>query len=130
MMSMLTNVFAVTNGCRPPSFFGLKPWYQYLQTERDCSITPGSFRVIGGSSGSDFVLIALVLIDDLLRIAGFVAVGYVIYGGVLYITSQGSPEQTGKAQSTIQNALIGLVITILAVAFVTFLGARLADPAR
>ncbi|HSH55902.1 MAG TPA: hypothetical protein VK983_03685 [Candidatus Limnocylindrales bacterium] len=125
MIHTLYSLFSVTNGCRPPGFFGLKPWYQYLKTEKDCTVR--DFQVLGGTSGSDFLLIGLALVDDLLRIAGFVAIGYVIYGGILYITSQGSPEQTGKAQNTIQNALVGLVITVVAVAFVGFLGARLGD---
>ncbi len=123
MLSTLTSLFSVTNGCRPPGFFGLKPWYQYLETDAKCNII--NFDVVGGTSGSDFVLIALALIDDLLRIAGFVAIGYIVYGGILYLMSQGSPDQTAKAQGTIQNALIGLVITILSVSFVTFIGNRL-----
>ncbi len=123
MLHSFMTLFAVTDGCKPHTFFGLKPWYQYLKTNPDCSVR--DFQVLGGTSGSDFVLIALAMIDDLLRIAGFVVIGYLIYGGILYVTSQGSPEQTGKAQNTIQNALIGLVITIISVSFVTYLGNRL-----
>jgi hypothetical protein len=123
MLLNLLSHFSITNGCKPPSFFGLKPWYQYLETDSNCNIQ--NFKVLGGTSGSDFVLIGLALIDDLLRIAGFIAVLYIVYGGVLYVTSQGSPEQTGKAQNTIQNALIGLVIAIISVSFVTFLGGRI-----
>ena len=59
-------------------------------------------------------------------IAGIVAIGFVVYGGILYVTSQGSPDQTQKAQSTIQNALIGLVIAMIAVAVVSFLGNKIA----
>lgn len=115
--------FAARNGCDPPDFFGLKPWYEYLDTNSDCTIR--SFNVLGGPGGSDFILVALALLDNLLRIAGFIAIGYVIYGGILYVTSQGSPDQTGKAQNTILNALIGLVIAVISVAFVTFVGNRL-----
>jgi hypothetical protein len=61
----------------------------------------------------------------LLRIAGFVAIGFIIYGGILYVTSQGSPEQTGKAQNTIINALTGLVIASVAVALISFIGSRI-----
>jgi hypothetical protein len=102
---------------------GLKPWYEYLETDQYCNVR--DFNVLGGTSGSDFILIALALVDNLLRIAGFVAIGYIIFGGVLYITSQGSPDQTSKAQSTIINAIVGLVIAVVAVAAVTFLGNRL-----
>lgn len=124
---MITNFlsrFGLGAGCNPPDFFGLIPWYQYLNTDAQCNVK--NFKVLGGNSGSDFVLIGLAMVDNLLRIAGFVAIAYVIYGGILYVTSQGSPEQTGKAQNTIQNALIGLVVAIISVSLVTFLGARIA----
>lgn len=123
MFTSLITRFSVSNGCNPPEFFGLKPWYQYLDTNADCTVR--DFKVLGGTSGSDFVLVALALIDDLLRIIGFVAIGYIIYGGILYVTSQGSPDQTGKAQNTVLNALIGLVIAVVSVAFVSFIGNRL-----
>lgn len=109
--------------CQAPQFFGLKPWYAYLNTNNDCTIR--EFNVLGGPAGSDFVLIALVLIDDLLLIGSYVAIAFIIYGGILYVTSQGDPAQTGKAQNTILDALIGLVICIVAIAFVRFLGTRL-----
>lgn len=123
---LLTRFATQGKDCGYTSFFGLKPWYYYLNVNGDCSIS--SFNVLGNngsSSGtSDFTLIALALVDDLLRIAGFVAIGFIIYGGIQYVVSQGSPDQTGKAQSTIINALIGLVISVVAVAFVSFIGNR------
>lgn len=124
LLSFLTQFAGTTpSGCNYPDFFGLKPWYYYLQTDNKCNIT--NFEVLGGPNGSDFVLIALVLIDDLLRIIGFIAVGYIIYGGILYTTSQGAPDQTTKAKDTIINAIIGLFLAIVSVAFVTFLGNRI-----
>lgn len=128
MWSALTSLFGVTPPCVPPSFFGLKPWYQYLKTDGDCNVVDFQilYRDANGAGRSDVLLVGLALIDDMLRIAGFVAIGFIIYGGIVYLTSQGSPDATGKAQSTIQNALIGLVVCILAIALVTFLGSRVA----
>lgn len=123
LLSLITNFGIMGRDCGYPQFFGLKPWYYYLEVNNDCSIK--DFNVLPPNGTSDFLLVAVVIIDDLLRIAGFVAIGYIIYGGILYVTSQGSPDQTGKAQNTIINALIGLVITVIAVAFVSFLGSRL-----
>ncbi len=125
MWTSLISIFGVGAGCNPPAFFGLKPWYQYLDTDAACNIV--DFKVFGGGSEiSGFLLIALAVVDNLIRIAGFVAIGFIIYGGIMYITSQGSPDQTGKAQGTIQNALIGLVIVLIATGLVTFLGSRIA----
>jgi hypothetical protein len=131
MFAMLTTYFAAS--CTKHEFLGLVPWYKYLDYgsvstgsgESFCGVK--SFNILPkGGVNSDIPLIFLAVIDDLLRIAGLIAVIFVIYGAIMYVTSQGSPEQTAKAQSTILNALIGLAIAIIAVAFVSFLGNKLA----
>ena len=127
---MFTNLLSLFSAAPPvckETFFGLKTWYHYLKVDGTCSIVDFQFLPTASDGRSDFLLILLALVDDLLRVAGLVAIGFVIYGGILYVTSQGSPDQTQKAQSTIQNALIGLVVAILAVAFVSFLGSRIVE---
>ncbi len=118
---------ASSTGCDKPKLLGIfVPWYQYLTLGRDSvtgDCTVGNFRVLpGGGHTSDFLAIGLAVVDDLLRLAGLAAVIFVIYGGVQYATSQGSPDATAKAQSAILNALIGLAIAMVAVVFVTFIG--------
>ncbi len=71
------------------------------------------------------MLILLAVIDDLLIIAGIVAVAFVVLGAFKYVASQGDPEKTASAQSTIMNSLIGTAIAITAAVFVNFLGQRL-----
>ena len=63
----------------------------------------------------------MAIFEDLLRVAGVAAVGFVIYGGFRYTTSQGSPEQTGAALGTILHALIGLAIAIIAATSIAFI---------
>lgn len=123
MFGSLYGWFAVAQqGCEN-RFLGLNTWFHYLETTAppECSIV--DFKVLG--SGSDIPLVLLSVIDGLLRIAGLIAVIFVIYGAVQYTTSQGQPDQTSRAQSTITNALIGLAISIIAVALVAFIGNRL-----
>ena len=103
------------------TFFGLKTWWYYLKADGNCNIGTG-FNFLNTNGQSDLALIALAIVDDLLRVAVLIAIVYVIYGGILYTTSEGSPEQTGKAQDTIKNALAGLTIAILATAVVGFIG--------
>jgi uncharacterized membrane protein len=74
---------------------------------------------------NDLPLIGLAILDDLLRVAGIVAIAFVIYGGITYVISQGEPDKTKQAMSTILNALIGLAVTIVAVAFISFIGNQL-----
>jgi len=96
------------------TFLGIaKNWWAYLPKNSDC--TPKITSI------SQVLLIILAVIDILLAVAGIVAVFFVIYGGVMFITSGGNPEQAKKAQKTLINALIGLVIAISAASLVTFL---------
>jgi hypothetical protein len=47
-----------------------------------------NFNLLGTGSDSGLLLIALAIVDMLLRVAGLVAVAFVIWGGFNYITSQ------------------------------------------
>ena len=51
-------------------------------------------------------------------IAGIVAFFYLIYAGFIYLTAGGNPDAAKKGQQGIINAIIGLVIIILAFAIV------------
>lgn len=111
------------------TFFGLVPWYQYLTLELDkntnnCKITNFDDEKVLGAS-SPVLLIALAILDNMLRIIGLVSVGFIIFGGFQYMTSQGSPDSTKQAQQTIINALIGLVIALIATGLVSFIGTKL-----
>ena len=118
------------------SFLGLKTWYAYFPDNwfgggnyGKCDIN-SNFQfldTIGHTGHSGVLLIGLAILDDLIRIAALVAVGYVVYGGIQYVTSQGSPDQTKKAQQTIINALVGVVIAIFAATIVTFIGNKLSS---
>lgn len=115
MLSALTMVGAA---CKSNPFFGLPHWYEYLTLNSNCQVQNFSFP-------ADLTLVALALIDILIHIAGLAAVIYVIYGGIQYATSQGNPDQANKARSAIIGALVGLAISITAIAFVSFLGNKL-----
>lgn len=133
------------------TFFGLVPWYKYLTLQYDtatksCRVTSfdekdSNQKVDPGCSDtaekkcdrmtsflndtSPVLLIALAILEDLIRVAALVAVGFIIYGGFQYLTSQGSPDDTKRAQQTIINALIGLVVALMAVGIVSFIGTKL-----
>lgn len=123
LLSFLT-YFAATTTCDKPRFFGLVPWYEYLSLDpaHNCAITNfnDSAAVLGAQSPA--LLIALAILDDLLRVAALIAVGYIIYGGIMYTTSQGAPDMIKKAQQTVINALIGLGVALVATSVVAFIG--------
>jgi len=130
LLSPIFTHFAAGSACGKPTFLGLEPWYQYLPISADpvtkvCTVQISNNPTALLGSTSPFLLIGLALIDDLLRVATLVAVGYVIYGGIQYETSNGSPDGTKRAQQTIINALVGLVLAIIASAIVGFIGNQL-----
>ena len=53
-------------------------------------------------------------------IIGALSLLMVVIGGFRYIASQGDPQAASRAKGTIMYALIGLVVSISAVAIVTF----------
>lgn len=132
LSSPLLQTFAV--GCSKPTLLGLVPWYQYLPIGTDttgtCSVKfPTTSTGILGAH-SPFLLIGLAIIDDLIRVAALVAVGYVMWGGMQYILSQGSSDRTKKAQGSIVNALVGLALAIIAASLVSYLGDRLGGASK
>ena len=123
LIQFMAAVPMTANGkCTEPIFFGLVPWYHYLNVDAKCNII--TFNALGSSS-SDIPLIVLAIIDDLLRIIAILAIGFVIYGAIQYVVSQGQPDKTAKAQSTILNAIIGLAISLVAVGAVSYFGGKL-----
>jgi hypothetical protein len=103
------------------SFFDFPTWYKYLPA----TCTNTGIQLTDSFSLFDAIpLIALAILDILLRVAGMVAIFYVIYGGVLYVVSQGEPDKVATAKGTIINALAGMLIATFAIAIVAFIGQR------
>jgi len=137
---LATTAIANSAECKH-SFLGLEPWFAYIpdtefaggsgvgkcdikcfnittsdatdRTNRGCEPT---------NTKSDIPLVLLAVIDDLLRIAGMVALAFVLYGAFQYVIGQGNPESTSKAQGTIVNALIGMTLAIVSVLIVSYIG--------
>jgi hypothetical protein len=135
---------AAVAGCKK-TFFGLVPWYQYMTGEFFSTSAPTSsqgdpcaikcFNLFNqtvandcGQKNSDVPGVLLAVIDDLLRVAGLAAIAFVLVGAFQLVTSQGNAEETVKARSTILNALIGLALAMVAIAFISFIGSKIGGP--
>lgn len=55
----------------------------------------------------------------IMSILGIIAVGFIIYGGIMYATSGGNEKQIEQAKKILLYAIIGLVIAILALVIAT-----------
>lgn len=109
-------------GTENSSFLGFPTWYKYLEpVEKD-----GSCDISLGSGPEEQLAgvgkILLAVFEIALRAIGILAIGYVMYGGFQYLISQGEPDKTKSARSTILNALIGVAISVSAVAIVNIIG--------
>jgi hypothetical protein len=90
-------------------------WYNGLAAGANCALV--SPDTVGGIS--NFIwLIALNVVEIILQLVGYIAVGFIIFGGYKYMISAGSPDGMVKARKTITNAIVGLLISILSVSIV------------
>lgn len=80
-------------------------------------ITGGAFNVDGSLDGSLFDMLAPILvqvISFMLAIAGFIAIGFIIFSGYLLITAQGNEQQIEQGKKSLINSILGLIIALSA----------------
>src|SRR5438477_8973989 len=103
--------------CDPGSFFGFPTWYACLPKDAD-----GHPKL---TKLEDVWLIAFPLLETAIKVAGYTTVGFILWGGIRFIKSQGNPGEITAARDTIRDAIIGLAICISSVAIVQFMASRL-----
>ncbi len=103
--------------CTGGSFFGFPPWYACLPKDAD-----GGPKL---TKLEDVWLIAFPLLETGIKAAGYTAIGFILWGGIRFIKSQGNPGEITASRDTIRDALIGLVICVSSVAIVQFMASRL-----
>jgi len=64
----------------------------------------------------------------LTAIAGLASTFFIVYGGILYMTSSGRPEKLDHAKQVLKNALIGLVIVLGAGTLTAILNGAMSHP--
>lgn len=93
----------------------IDPWYHNL-----CK--PGTNEVTFDDNPSKTVgQIGINILSIALQIGGYIAVGFVIWGGLKYVLAAGDSGKLASAKNVIQNALIGLLIALSAVAILNFI---------
>lgn len=115
--AIMTPTLAYAATCPNDTLFLIPAWYNGLQ-KSDCS----SLIDIkdGPNELRDFVIkIALNIVRAAFVIAGYAALFFLIKGGYLYILAQGDPGHITAAKTTITNAIIGIIVCLLASAIVT-----------
>ena len=90
-------------------------WFKGLTTSNCDIMSPDKAK--GGISGFIWTIV-LNVIEFMMQLVGYIAVGFIITGGFKYMTSAGAPDAAARARKTITNAVIGLVIAVFSVAIV------------
>ncbi len=108
-------------GCPDAYVFGIPAWYNHLggagAKADGCSVElpqkdgkPDVARTV--------TIIALNVVQALMVVVAYVAVFFLIKGGLNYIYGSGSPDSIQSAKQTIQNAVIGMIIAALSAGIV------------
>ena len=107
-------------GC--PTNFVFPAWYEGLCDDKGNIKSPADMggKDTAGNLGAWLTRIALNIVQILLYVVGYVSIGYIIFGGFKYMTQGDNASGTAAARKTIQNAVIGLVLSIMSVAIVKF----------
>lgn len=110
------NVSAASDACNR-GFLGFPAWYRGL-TKDD-----GSCDIVNPSDDlSGFIWKVVLNVIEMAMIAiAYVTVFFILFGGFQFLTSQGAPDGMAKARTTILNAVIGLVISLVAVGIINFI---------
>ena len=100
--SAITPVFDGREGDACQGFLGLTSWDCGVNIKDGDSLKAGIWQIV--------VNVAV----DITVIAAYLVLGYVIYGGYLYIFSSGDPNKVTSGKKTLTHAFIGLAIVMSA----------------
>lgn len=114
--------------CGNSSFLGFPTWYKYLdgttisQKVNETQTVQICQPMLRGIN--DVWLVVAAIVEILLRVGALVSIGFIIWGGIRLVVSQGDPGGVKAGRESIQNAVIGLVITVSATALVNFVAGK------
>jgi len=112
------------------NFLGFPAWYRGLIDESTCNVLspdgkPGPSGKINPTLTEFIWHIGLNVVEIGLVAVIYISALFTLYGGFMFMTSQGKPDNAAKARMTMLDAIIGLVISFAAVIFVNFIIGRL-----
>lgn len=127
----LTNPVMSTASAANPNcekrFLTFPPWYRNLTRGDECLLkSPANIDrdVTKGLTGY-ISIIVLNILEIMLQLVAYVSVGFIIWGGYMYLISAGSSDRISSGKKMVQNAIIGLVISLVAVFAVSFIAGRI-----
>lgn len=117
LVAILLPIFSITTTINSSSAFAADPdhtfgdCYNFLgMVSWDCNV-PNIDSTDNLKSG--VWLIAANILTDIGVIAAYLVIGYVIYGGYLYMFSSGDASKVASGKKTLLHAFIGLAVVML-----------------
>lgn len=111
---------------------GIPTWYKYLRGDDSTGRCLPVLRVDDVPQGqaseeniNSALPIGLAILEIAITLSGIIAFVMVIWGSVKFMLALGEPDKFAAARKTVQNAMIGLVIIIIAARVISFIGGRL-----
>lgn len=109
------------------SFLSFPAWYQGITKGPDCELK--SPDEMGGPKGERLgkyiTRIVLNVVNIMLQAVGYIAVGFIMYGGFTYLTSGGESDRIAAGRKIIMNAVVGLVISFFSVVIVSLVAGNI-----
>ncbi len=90
------------------------------QISEDLKAAAGCVNENGFSQDTTFMPAAIRIVEVVIAVGGVLAAGILVYGGLTYVLSTGSPDKTKRAQNIVLYALIGMVVSAFAFTIVYF----------
>jgi hypothetical protein len=117
---------AAGNSCGTPNLL-FPQWYDGLcengriKSPNDINKSANTADDTGRNIGTWVLVIVMNVVKTLLTVVGYVSLGFVMWGGFKYMTQGDNASGTAGARKTIQNAIIGLVLSMMSVAMINFI---------
>ena len=89
----------------------------FADVESELKGTPG-IQNLQNDTGTAVDIVAIL--NWVYAIAGVVAVGFIVFGAVKYVTAQGEPGKIREASQTLAFTVVGLIIIMLATVITNF----------
>ncbi len=89
---------------------------------------PAGLPFTAATAATDTENLVSTIIGFLTVVAGLAFIIYLIIAGFSWITAGGDPEKIKRAQQNITNALIGIIIVVIAYAVTAIVGSLLGFP--
>ena len=102
------------------TILGIPTWYRGLTEQKDGSCVIA--EKVGEEGINEYLTIIILNVSEMLmRLVAIVSFGLILYSGFTYITSAGSAQRVESAKKTLKNAVIGLIIALLATAIINLI---------